>query len=298
VTSGDLSTRASAYFEALQREICDALAALDGQAVFRRDRWQRDGGGGGLSMVAADGAVFEKAGVNTSAVWGQLDDRALQALGGSDRSFFATGISLVLHPRSPMVPAIHANLRYLERGSSAWFGGGSDLTPIYPYAEDARDFHRAWKATCDRHDPAYYPRFKAWCDEYFYLPHRREMRGVGGIFFDELGGELESHFAYVRDCGSTIVDAYRPIVERRRAEPYAERERAFQLYRRGRYVEFNLIYDRGTSFGLATGGRTESILMSLPPLARWEYDWRPQPDSREERALQYFQPRDWIGDAT
>lgn len=287
-----LLERTRAHFETLQQTICASLEALD-RSRFREDRWSRPGGGGGLTKIITEGELFERAGVNTSAVSGELDDRALRALGGDERRFAATGISLVLHPRSPRVPTLHANLRYLERGADAWFGGGCDLTPYYPLEEDVREFHRAWKAVCDRHDPAYYARFKKWCDEYFYLPHRGEMRGVGGIFFDDLRGDLERHFAFVRDCGDTILAAYEPIARRRRGEPFGERERSFQSYRRGRYVEFNLVYDRGTAFGLATAGRTESILMSLPPVARWEYDWHPEPGSPEEAATRYFQPRDW-----
>jgi len=194
-----------------------------------------------------------------------------------------------------MVPTLHANFRYLERGSGAWFGGGSDLTPYYPYEEDVRYFHATWKSVCERHDAAFYPKFKRWCDEYFYIPHRGEMRGVGGIFFDSLSGDLEKTFAFVSACMRTgVMPAYAPILARRRGEPSGERERAFQLYRRGRYVEFNLVYDRGTAFGLATSGRAESILMSLPPLARWEYDWQPEPGSREAAAAAYFQPRAWL----
>jgi coproporphyrinogen III oxidase len=203
----------------------------------------------------------------------------------------------VLHPRNPHVPTVHANFRYFERGPDAWFGGGSDLTPVYPVVEDAQAFHAAWKQTCDRHDPTYYPRFKRWCDEYFYLPHRRESRGIGGIFFDDLRGDIETIFAFVRDCGDTFMPAYAPIVQRRRHQPYGDTERRFQALRRGRYVEFNLVYDRGTAFGLATHGRTESILMSLPPIARWEYGWQPAPGSREAQALAFFQPRDWLASA-
>lgn len=286
--------RVAAWSEQIQDELIDALERLDGKAAFDRDRWQRPGGGGGVTAVLSDGGLFEQAGVNRSAVWGEFSDAALARLGGTDREFYATGVSLVLHPRSPMVPTVHANFRYFERGSDAWFGGGSDLTPYYPYEEDARHFHLIWKRACDAHDASYYPRFKKWCDEYFYLPHRGEMRGIGGIFFDELRGDLEAAFAFVRDCGGAFMRSYEPIARRRRDERYGERERAFQLYRRGRYVEFNLLYDRGTSFGLATNGRTESILMSLPPLARWQYAWTAEPGSREEEAMRLLQPRDWV----
>ena len=288
-----LRHRVEAWVEQIHDELSGALERLDGVGRFKRDHWQRPGGGGGVTAILSDGALFEQAGVNRSAVWGEFGDAALARLGGMEREFYATGISLVLHPRSPMVPTIHANFRYFERGADAWFGGGSDLTPYYPHEEDARHFHSTWKRACDSHDVTYYPRFKKWCDEYFYLPHRGEMRGVGGIFFDELSGDLEATFAFVRDCGAAFMPSYEPIASRRCRERHGERERAFQLYRRGRYVEFNLLYDRGTSFGLATNGRTESILMSLPPLARWEYGWAAEPGSREEDAMRFFQPRDW-----
>ncbi len=291
--ASEFGLRVQHWVDDLQTEILRALETLDGEGRFVLDDWQRPGGGGGVSAVLTEGALFERAGVNQSAVWGEFGDAALERMGGAERRFYATGVSLVLHPRSPMVPTVHANFRYFERGADAWFGGGSDLTPYYPYEEDAVHFHQTWKAVCDRHDPSYYARFKEWCDEYFFLPHRGEMRGVGGIFFDDLRKDPDATFAFVRDCGAAFMESYAPIVQRRRHEPFGERERAFQLYRRGRYVEFNLIYDRGTSFGLATQGRTESILMSLPPLARWEYCWTPEPQSREEAAMRFFQPRDW-----
>ena len=291
---GSVGERAGTFFEAAQSAICEELSRVDGTKHFSFDRWERSGGGGGLTAVLAEGSLFEKAGVNTSTVWGALDDEALRKLGGQERDFYATGISLVLHPRSPMVPTVHANFRYLMRGGDAWFGGGSDLTPYYPRREDVVAFHQGWKDVCDRHDPTYYPRFKAWCDEYFYIPHRGEARGVGGIFFDNLRGNLEKTFAFVGDCCKNVLVPYLPIVQRRRNEPHGEREREFQLHRRGRYVEFNLTYDRGTSFGLATGGRAESILMSLPPLARWTYAYVPEPGSPEAQAMTFYQPQDWL----
>jgi coproporphyrinogen III oxidase len=282
-----------AYFTKLQDRITNAIEELDGN-VFREDTWTREGGGGGRTRVLEEGRVFEKAGVNFSSVHGNLPEQfAAKIPRGSGTEFFATGISLVFHPRSPMVPAVHANFRYLERGDAQWFGGGTDLTPYYPYDEDAVHFHRTIKLACDRHDRDFYVRFKKWCDEYFTLKHRGEMRGVGGIFFDYLEGNRERNFAFVQDAGNTFLDAYLPIVKRRMNEPYGERERQYQLYRRGRYVEFNLLYDRGTIFGLETRGRTESILMSLPPLVRWVYDFRPEPGSREEKALEFYQPREW-----
>jgi coproporphyrinogen III oxidase len=291
---GETGRRMQALCEERQRDICAQLSALDGTA-FRFDAWQRPGGGGGLSAVLAEGPLFEKAGVNVSTVWGDLDEAALRRLGGGERSFFATGLSMVLHPRNPFVPTMHANFRYLRRGADAWFGGGSDLTPFYPQYDDVVAFHAAWKRICDRHDPGYYPRFKRWCDEYFYLPHRGETRGVGGIFFDDLRGDEEALFAFVAECCVNVLAPYLPLVERHRKDAYGERERRFQLFRRGRYVEFNLLYDRGTAFGLATGGRTESILMSLPPLAAWEYGYTPEPGTAEAHAMTFFTPQDWLG---
>src|SRR5215471_987947 len=281
------------YFKQLQDKITHAIEALDG-TVFREDTWSREGGGGGRTRILEQGHVFEKAGVNFSSVHGNLPEQfAAKIPLGSGTEFFATGVSLVFHPRSPMVPAVHANFRYLEKGDAAWFGGGTDLTPCYPYEEDAAHFHRVLKQACDNHDQSFYPRFKKWCDEYFTLKHRGEMRGVGGVFFDYLQGNLEKTFSFIQDVGNSFLDAYLPIVKRRMNEPYGERERQYQLYRRGRYVEFNLLYDRGTIFGLETRGRTESILMSLPPLVRWVYDFKPEPGSREAQALEFYKPMDW-----
>jgi coproporphyrinogen III oxidase len=287
--------QAAAYFRQLQDRICQALEEVDGRARFREDLWDRPGGGGGRTRVLADGAVFEKAGVNFSQVWGEFSEEFARSMPGEGRAFQATGISLVLHPLNPMVPTVHANFRFLCKGDTAWFGGGADLTPYYPYREDVIHFHRVWKTVCERHAPPVdYRRFKQWCDEYFYLPHRREHRGVGGIFFDYLQGDLDKLFAFVRDCGDHFLDAYLPIVRRRKDEPYGERERFFQQVRRGRYVEFNLMYDRGTQFGLKTGGRVESILMSLPPTVRYVYDYHPEPGSREAQLTEYFLiPRNW-----
>jgi len=289
----ELRRRAEAWFRDLQDRICAALEEIDGAARFREDRWQREGGGGGITRIIEDGAVFEKGGVNTSEVFGSVLPAMREQLAGEGESFHAAGISLVIHPKNPFVPTVHANFRYMSRGEKAWFGGGADLTPSYPEEEDVLHFHRTLKEACDRHDPTHYPRFKKWCDEYFTIPHRKQMRGVGGIFFDDLPA-TEQNFAFVRDAGEAFLPAYLPIVERRRNAPFGEEERRWQLLRRGRYVEFNLVYDRGTTFGLRSGGRIESILMSLPTLARWEYDHRPRPGSREERALAFFQPRDWF----
>jgi len=285
---------AASYFLGLQDRITDALSAIDGLR-FREDLWEREGGGGGRTRVIEGGVVFEKGGVNFSRVWGNLPEEFADEIPlGTGTRFFAAGISLVIHPRNPMVPIVHMNFRYLEKGDAAWFGGGADLTPIYPCAEDAVHFHRTLKAACDAHDAEYYPRFKTWCDEYFTIRHRGEMRGVGGIFFDYLSTGLENVFAFVKSAGDAVLPAYTPIVERRQGDSYGDQERSFQSFRRGRYAEFNLVYDRGTIFGLKTRGRTESILMSLPPLARWEYDYRPPPGSAEARAMEFFQPRDWV----
>ena len=286
--------RTENYFRDLQDRITQSLERLDG-SPFREDLWSRGGGGGGRTRVLENGGVFEKAGVNFSAVSGSLPEQfAAKIPLGTGTAFSAAGVSLVLHPKSPMIPTVHANFRYLEKGDAAWFGGGTDLTPYYPFLEDAVDFHWALKSVCDRHDPQFYPKFKKWCDEYFYLKHRGETRGVGGVFFDYLEGDREKVFAFVADLGDAFLDAYTPIVKRRLGETYTERHCQYQLYRRGRYVEFNLLYDRGTIFGLETRGRTESILMSLPPLARWVYDFKPEPGSLEEQSLEFFKPRDWI----
>jgi coproporphyrinogen III oxidase len=291
-------TQAAYYFRSLQDRICAALTELDGTAPFREDSWQREGGGGGRSRVLVDGAVFEKAGVNFSEVFGQLAPEFARQIPGEGQDFTATGISLVLHPRSPMVPTVHANFRYLTKGGKRWFGGGADLTPFYPRQEDVVHFHRVWKVVCTRHPaPVDYEAFKKECDEYFFLPHRGEHRGVGGIFFDYLEGDFDALMRFVRDCGDAFLDAYLPIASRRKDEPYTEAQRRFQEFRRGRYVEFNLVYDRGTLFGLKTGGRIESILMSLPPVVRFPYDFHPEPGTPEAELYEYLRPRDWAGEA-
>ncbi len=294
-----LKHRAQEFFSGLQDQICQALEKTDGEAQFREDNWQREGGGGGRTRVIENGAVFEKGGVNFSAVAGTLPEEFAAKIGqevpnATGREFFATGISLVLHPRNPYVPTVHANFRYLEKGNAAWFGGGADLTPFYPFREDVVHFHQTLKTACDRHGAELYPRFKAWCDEYFFIRHRNETRGVGGIFFDYLADEPETRFAFVRDIGEAFLPAYLPIIEKRRNNLFGERERQFQLIRRGRYAEFNLVYDRGTVFGLETRGRTESILMSLPPLASWVYDYKPEPGTPESEAWSYFTPQAWL----
>lgn len=292
------SERAAEYFQQLQDRICSGLVTADGGQGFREDTWDRPGGGGGRSRVIENGNVFEKAGVNFSLVHGSMSPEFAKQIPGEGLDFTATGVSLVLHPRNPYVPTVHANFRHIAKGDKQWFGGGADLTPYYPFREDAIHFHRVWQSVCQRHpDPVDYPRFKKWCDDYFFLAHRNEPRGIGGIFFDYLEGDFEKIFAFVQDCGDHFLDAYVPIVARRKDLPYGDRERRFQEYRRGRYVEFNLIYDRGTIFGLKTGGRIESILMSLPPTVRWVYDYHPEPGSPEANLYEMLKHRDWANEA-
>ena len=296
------ASAAAAYVRELQERICSALEALEvgvgSAARFRFDAWQRPGGGGGRSGVLEGGEVFEKAGVNVSEVFGQLEPGFAGTMPGDGTEFYATGISLVLHPRNPYAPTTHANFRFLRRGDTGWFGGGADLTPYYPVLEDVVHFHRTLKAACDAHDPTYYGRFKAWADEYYFLKHRGETRGVGGTFFDYLHDDLAKNHAFWRDAGASFLPAYLPIVTRRHRQPYSDAQRQFQLYRRGRYVEFNLLYDRGTVFGLKTDGRVESILMSLPPLVRWQYDYHPPAGSQEAMLSDFLRPRDWLAEAS
>lgn len=285
------------YFRQLQDQICTALEALDGQAHFREDTWDRPGGGGGRTRVLANGKLFEKGGVNFSSVHGEMTPEYAKQLPGEGTHFQATGVSLVLHPENPFVPTVHANFRFLTKGNDWWFGGGADLTPYYPFRDDVIHFHKTWQTVCSRHEPPVdYLRFKQWCDDYFYLPHRQEPRGVGGIFFDYLQGDFARLFAFLQDAGPAFLTAYVPIAERRRALAYTDHQKQWQMHRRGRYVEFNLIYDRGTIFGLKTNGRTESILMSLPPQVRWTYDFQPQPDSPEAELFEVLQPRDWANE--
>ena len=291
------------YFRTLQDGICANLEATEASGRFVQEAWQRDEGGGGVTRVMAEGAVFEKAGVNFSLVTGASLPAAASAarpeLAG--RSFQAMGVSLVIHPRNPYVPTAHANVRFFlaEKAGEApvwWFGGGYDLTPYYGFEEDCRHWHQTARDVCVPFGDELYPRLKAWCDRYFFLRHRNEPRGVGGLFFDDLNDwPFETCFAFVRAVGDSFCSAYLPIVERRRSHPYGERQRQFQLLRRGRYVEFNLVFDRGTLFGLQSGGRTESILMSLPPLVRWEYGFDPEPGSEEARLYSHFlKPQDWL----
>ncbi|OGA55243.1 MAG: coproporphyrinogen III oxidase [Betaproteobacteria bacterium RIFCSPLOWO2_12_FULL_62_58] len=292
------------FLLALQENIVARLAAIDGQ-LFLRDAWERPQGGGGITRLIEDGRVFERAGVNFSHVFGPNLPPSASAsrpeLAG--RSFQALGVSLVLHPRNPYGPTAHMNVRFLVAEKSGadpvwWFGGGMDLTPYYPFAEDAVHFHRTCRAALAPFGADYYPRFKKGCDEYFYLKHRREPRGIGGIFFDDLNEPgFDTCFGLARSVGEHFLDAYVPILERRMNAPYGERERDWQAYRRGRYVEFNLVYDRGTLFGLQSGGRTESILMSLPPRAVWRYDWKPAPGSPEDKLYtEFLIAKDWLKD--
>jgi coproporphyrinogen III oxidase len=283
------------FLRELQGEICAALERLDGAGRFSAERWERPGGGGGLTRVLQGGDLLEKAGVSLSEVHGEVDPSLARTLPGEGRELTATGLSLVLHPRSPMVPTTHANFRFLTAGGRAWFGGGTDLTPYYLFDEDAAHFHRTLRVACDRHDPALYPRLKAECDAYFFLPHRGEARGVGGLFFDRFGeDDLAGALAFVEDVGRAFLPAWLPIAERRRDEPWGDREREWQEIRRGRYVEFNLLHDRGTLFGLRSAGRLESIFMSMPPRVRFPYDHRPEPGSREARLLEVLRsPREW-----
>ena len=291
------------YLLGLQNRICETLETFEPEARFQEDRWQRKEGGGGLSRVIENGAVFEKGGVNFSHVRGrELPASATAArpeLAG--RAFEAMGVSLVIHPLNPHVPTSHANVRMFiaeKRGDEPvwWFGGGYDLTPYYGNLEDCRHWHREARRACSGFGDDLYPRFKQWCDDYFFLRHRNEARGVGGLFFDDYNDRgFEHSFGLARAIGDSYIEAYAPIVARRKDTPYGDREREFQLYRRGRYVEFNLVYDRGTLFGLQTGGRTESILMSLPPLTSWRYNWQPAPDSPEAELYEHFLPaRDWV----
>jgi coproporphyrinogen III oxidase len=295
------------YILHLQQEICSALEAIDGKARFAEDRWTREEGGGGLSRVITDGLVFEKGGVNTSMVHGSLPPAMQQAFKVGESRFFACGLSLVIHPLNPYVPTVHANWRYFElydtedRKIDSWFGGGSDLTPYYIFEEDGRHFHTTLKEAMDPFGAALYPRHKQHCDEYFVNRHRNgEARGIGGVFYDYIRPESEEDavrwFRFQQSNGNAFLPAYVPIVEKRKDLPYGEPQKEWQEIRRGRYVEFNLIHDRGTLFGLKTNGRTESILMSLPPRARWLYNYQPPAGSPEADLLGYLKPREWAGE--
>lgn len=306
-SESSMQRRFERMIRAAQDDICAAVERLDG-GKFHEDAWVREGGGGGISRVLQGGTVFEKAGVNVSVVYGTMPPEAVKEASargvtrdvgykpGEPVPFFAAGVSSVMHPHNPMAPTMHFNYRYFETDRGLWwFGGGTDLTPSFVYEDDAKHFHGTLKETCDRHDKEYYPKFKKWCDDYFLIKHRGERRGLGGIFFDDLNDrDQDEIFAFSTDCANTVVDAYLPIVERRKDEPFTPKQREWQQLRRARYVEYNLVYDRGTVFGLKTGGRIESILMSLPLTARWEYDHSPEPGSWEERSLAVMkEPVEW-----
>lgn len=295
-----------AYMLDLQDRICAAFEEADGQATFFEDKWEREAGGGGRTRVIADGALIEKGGVNFSHVYGGQLPASASAIRPelAGRSFQAMGVSLVIHPENPHIPTSHANIRLFvaeKEGEEPiwWFGGGFDLTPYYGVEEDCVHWHQVAHDACAPFGEEIYPEFKQWCDEYFYLKHRDEPRGIGGLFFDDLNRwDFATCFAFIKAVGEAYLNAYLPIVERRRNIPFTEQQRAFQAHRRGRYVEFNLVFDRGTLFGLQSGGRTESILMSLPPVVRWSYDWQAEPGSAEAQLTKfYLKNRDWLGEA-
>jgi coproporphyrinogen III oxidase len=300
-----LKDRFERHIHSLQNTICTALENVEVQTKFRVDDWQREGGGGGQTRIIENGQVFEKGGVNVSTVYGDVTDVMRKGLGIKGDRFFATGISLVIHPVNPFVPTVHANIRHFELTDKdghvvdAWFGGGMDLTPYYLFDEDAVHFHKTIKTVCDRFDPEFYPLYKKECDDYFFNTHRGEARGIGGVFFDHLRATDKHSFETIADftmaIGSAFVSAYVPIVERRKHHDYEEKHRWWQEVRRGRYVEFNLIHDRGTLFGLKTNGRTESILMSLPPRVRWVYDYHPEKGTPESKLVFTLEnPKDWV----
>ncbi|MBZ9630924.1 oxygen-dependent coproporphyrinogen oxidase [Salegentibacter sp. LM13S] len=293
------------YIEDLQDSICKKLEEIDGTAKFQQDLWEREEGGGGRTRVIENGAIFEKGGVNISAVHGPLAPAMQQYFKVGDVDFFACGLSLVIHPKNPMVPTVHANWRYFEMYDKngtvldQWFGGGQDLTPYYLFEEDAEHFHKVSKEACDKHSPEFYPEYKKKCDEYFWNSHRNESRGIGGLFFDYLKASeeksIEHWYNFVTEVGDSFLEAYTPIVEKRKNLQYSEANRNWQEIRRGRYVEFNLVHDKGTLFGLKTNGRIESILMSLPPHVQWVYDHHPEPGSEEEKLLKVLKnPRNWV----
>ncbi len=294
-----------AYIKDLQNTITSEIEAIDGGAMFKQDLWERPQGGGGRTRIIENGTVFEKGGVNTSEVFGELPKSMQTYFGVKEADFFACGLSLVLHPLSPMVPTVHANWRYFELYDKSgaivdsWFGGGQDLTPYYLFEQDARHFHKTCKAACDIHNPLFYPKYKARCDAYFYNPHREEARGVGGLFFDYCKKtpqmQIKDWYNFVTQIGDSFLDAYLPIVEKRKELPYTKAQKDWQEIRRGRYVEFNLVHDKGTLFGLKTNGRIESILMSLPPRVQWRYDHQPDPGSEEEKLINVLKnPIDWV----
>lgn len=278
------------WFKGLQDNICKALEKEDGKGKFHEDKWERPGGGGGRTRIINEGNIIEKGGVNFSAVEGKTPQAILDALNLDQADFFATGVSIVIHPNSPMVPIIHMNVRYFEMSNGIWwFGGGIDLTPHYVDKDDATFFHNTLKKVCDKHHDSYYPKFKQWADDYFYIKHRKETRGIGGIFFDRLSDKedlnKEEIFEFVKDTGSAFAPIYTHLMKKNKDLPFDEAQKQWQLLRRGRYVEFNLVYDKGTKFGLDTDGRVESILMSLPAQANWTYNHQVEKDSAEEKTL-------------
>lgn len=287
------------YLMDLQNLVCQFLEAEEGKPRFIEDKWEHEGGGGGLSRVLVEGNVIEKAGVNFSHVYGKAlpPSATVKRPELANKGFQALGVSLVIHPLNPYVPTTHANVRFFVADNGLWwFGGGFDLTPYYGFVEDCKHWHRMAKAACDPFGSDVYPQFKRWCDDYFYLKHRKEPRGIGGLFFDDLNEwGFERSFQFMCSVGNHFIKAYQPIISARKQQPFGERERNFQLYRRGRYVEFNLLYDRGTLFGLQSGGRTESILMSMPPLVSWKYDWKPEQDSEEAKLYnEILTVKNWI----
>ena len=301
--NGLTSDEIQAWFKDLQSDICQQLEVADGAGRFIADEWQRPGGGGGITRILSGGTVIEKGGVNFSAVYGKTPEPVLRSMGitdGTHPDFLATGVSIVMHPYSPRVPIIHMNVRYFQMSNGRWwFGGGIDLTPHYVVAEDAVYFHSQLKSVCDKHHSTYYADFKKWADDYFFIKHRNETRGVGGIFFDYLGETpeftKEKRFAFVRDVGMLFAPTYSHLISKNRDQPFTEKEKKWQYLRRGRYVEFNLVWDRGTKFGLETDGRTESILMSLPPQAQWEYDFRTEVNSEETKTVSMLRKGiDWV----
>ncbi|WP_338814327.1 oxygen-dependent coproporphyrinogen oxidase [Bernardetia sp. Wsw4-3y2] len=293
-------TQISTWFQGLQSRICQALEEADGKSSFQIDTWERKGGGGGKSRVIENGNLIEKGGVNFSAVFGESPDQMLKLMKLEPADFFATGVSIVLHPKNPLVPIIHMNVRYFEMSNGIyWFGGGIDLTPHYVFDEDAKFFHHSLKTACDKHHKSYYPEFKKKADDYFYIPHRKETRGIGGIFFDHLKEQeditKQDRWDFVREIGEAFAPIYTQIANKNKTLPFTKEQTEWQRIRRGRYVEFNLVYDRGTKFGLETDGRTESILMSLPPKANWQYAHEPQKGSEEERTLELLKKGiDWV----
>jgi coproporphyrinogen III oxidase len=285
------------WYRGFQQRFCEGIAGLDGSETFRSDVWDRSGGGGGDTRILANGRHIEKAAVNFSAVWGETPAALSERMAAVADSFYATGVSIIVHPRNPYAPTFHANVRYFESdGGASWFGGGADLTPYYVFEEDAVHFHRVLRDSCLRHDVADHPAWKKSCDEYFHLPHRGEARGIGGLFFDHLTERLDEVWDFQRDLADHLLDAYLPILERRITTAYGPEQMAWHELRRGRYVEFNLVWDRGTRFGIETGGRTESILGSMPPRARWAYDHQPEPGTPEAELFELVrsQPREWL----